>query len=66
MKVVGISDHTVAIYDPKGLDVAAADRYVDKHGTLQDFPLGDRVDPKELLTFPCDVLVPGCRRARHH
>ncbi|MGA7882570.1 MAG: Glu/Leu/Phe/Val dehydrogenase [Terrimicrobiaceae bacterium] len=59
MKVVGISDHTVAIYDPKGLDVAAADRYVDKHGTLEDFPLGDRVDPKELLTFPCDVLVPA-------
>jgi glutamate dehydrogenase (NAD(P)+) len=59
MKVVGISDRTAAIYDPKGLDIAAADRHVAQHGTLRDFPLGERVDPNELLTLPCDVLVPA-------
>ena len=59
MKVVGISDHTASIYDPKGVDVAAADRHVAKHGTLYDFPLGERVDAKEFLTLPCDVLVPA-------
>ena len=59
MKVVGLSDHTVALYDPNGLDVAAADRYVSQHGTLRDFPAGERVDPKEFLTLPCDVLVPA-------
>jgi glutamate dehydrogenase (NAD(P)+) len=59
MKIVGISDHTAAIYDPKGLDIAAADRHVAQHGTLHDFPGGERVDPKELLTMPCDVLVPA-------
>jgi glutamate dehydrogenase (NAD(P)+) len=59
MKVVGISDHTTSIYDPKGIDVAAADRYVAKHGTLNDFPLGERVDAEEFLTLPCDVLVPA-------
>jgi len=59
MKVVGISDHTAAIYDPKGIDVAAADRHAAQHGTLYDFPLGERVDAKEFLTLPCDVLVPA-------
>jgi glutamate dehydrogenase (NAD(P)+) len=59
MKVVGISDHTTSIYDPKGLDIAAADRHVDHHGTLYDFPQGERVDPNEFLTLPCDVLVPA-------
>jgi len=59
MKVVGISDHTAAIYDPKGLDIAAADRHVSEHGVLRDFPQGERVDPAELLTLPCDVLVPA-------
>jgi glutamate dehydrogenase (NAD(P)+) len=59
MKVVGISDRTAAIYDPRGLDIAAADRHVAQHGTLRDFPLGERVDPNELLTLPCDVLVPA-------
>ncbi len=59
MKVVGISDHTASIYDPKGIDVAAADRHVAQHGTLYDFPLGERVDAREFLTLPCDVLVPA-------
>ena len=59
MKVVGISDHTAAIYDPSGIDVAMADRHVATHGTLQDFPSGQRVDPKGFLTLPCDVLVPA-------
>jgi glutamate dehydrogenase (NAD(P)+) len=26
---------------------------------LYDFPLGERVDAKEFLTLPCDVLVPA-------
>jgi len=59
MKIVGISDHTAAIYDPKGLDIAAADKHAAEHGTLKTFPQGDRVDPGELLTMPCDVLVPA-------
>ena len=59
MKVVGISDHTASIYDPNGIDVAAADRHVAKQGTLSDFGQGERVDPNEFLTLPCDVLVPA-------
>ena len=59
MKVVGLSDHTVALYDPRGIDIAAADRFVAEHGVLRDFPQGERVDPNELLTLPCDVLVPA-------
>lgn len=59
MKVVGLSDHTVALYDPRGIDIAAADRFVAEHGVLRDFPQGERVDPNELLTQPCDVLVPA-------
>ena len=59
MKVVGISDHTASLYDPEGIDIAAADRHVALHGTLSDFHQGERVDANELLTLPCDVLVPA-------
>jgi len=59
MKVVGLSDHTVALYDANGLDVSAADQHALRHGHLRDFPQGERVDPKEFLTLPCDVLVPA-------
>jgi glutamate dehydrogenase (NAD(P)+) len=59
MKVVGISDHTASLYDPKGIDIAAADRHVARHGHLSDFAQAERVDPNEFLTLPCDVLVPA-------
>lgn len=59
MTVTGLSDHTVCLYNPKGLDVAAADRYVAEHGILKGFDQGDEVDADEFLTLPCDVLVPA-------
>ena len=58
VKIVGISDAYVAIYNPKGIDVKAAEQHVLKKGNLRSFDQGDRVDPNELLTLPCDVLAP--------
>ncbi len=59
VKVVGISDAYAAIYNPKGIDVKAAEQHVLKKGSLKAFDQGDHVDPKELLILPCDVLVPA-------
>nr|MBA2744560.1 Glu/Leu/Phe/Val dehydrogenase [Chthoniobacterales bacterium] len=59
VKVVGISDATVALYNPEGIDVKAADQHVVKKGNLRAFAEADRVDPNELLTMKCDVLVPS-------
>ncbi|HEY6069933.1 MAG TPA: Glu/Leu/Phe/Val dehydrogenase, partial [Chthoniobacterales bacterium] len=58
VKVVGISDAYVAIYNPKGIDVQAAEQHVLKKGNLRSFDQGDHVDPKEFLTLPCDILAP--------
>jgi glutamate dehydrogenase (NAD(P)+) len=55
---VGISDHTAALYNPKGIDVKAAEQHVRKKGNLRAFDEGDRVDPKEFLELPCDILAP--------
>ena len=59
VKIVGISDATGAIYNPKGIDVKAAELHVRKKGNLRAFDQGDRVDPNQLLVLPCDVLVPA-------
>jgi len=59
VKVVGISDHTTAIYDPKGIDVVAADKHAMKKGNLRAFMEEARVDPNELLTMKGDILVPS-------
>ena len=59
VKVVGLSDATVALYNPNGIDVAKAEQHVIKKGNLRAFDEADRVDPNEMLTMPCDVLVPS-------
>src|SRR5216110_2950015 len=59
VKVVGISDAHAAIYDPKGIDIQAAEQHVFKKGTLRAFAQDNHVDPKELLMMPCDILVPA-------
>jgi len=59
LKVIGISDVMVALYNPKGIDVKAAEQHVLKKGHLRAFAQGDHIDPNELLTMKCDVLVPA-------
>jgi glutamate dehydrogenase (NAD(P)+) len=59
LKVIGISDAMVALYNPKGIDVKAAEQHVLKKGHLRAFAQGDHIDPNELLTMKCDVLVPA-------
>src|SRR5207244_12001698 len=59
VNVVGISDAHAAIYNPKGIDVKAAEQHMLKKGNLRAFAQDDRVDPKEFLTLPCDILVPA-------
>jgi glutamate dehydrogenase (NAD(P)+) len=59
LKVIGISDAMVALYNHKGIDVKAAEQHVLKKGHLRAFAQGDHIDPNELLTMKCDVLVPA-------
>ena len=58
-QVIGVSDHTAAYFDPKGLDVKALMEYARIHGALKGFSTELLVDPEEMLHQPCDVLVPA-------
>src|SRR5215212_6792910 len=49
VKVVGISDHTSAIYDAKGIDIKAADMHVRKKGNIRALDEDHHIDPKDLL-----------------
>jgi glutamate dehydrogenase (NAD(P)+) len=59
MRIVGVSDVSVALHDARGLSVEALVRWTREHGVLKGFPHADVVTPKELLELPCDVLVPA-------
>ncbi|MDQ6808648.1 MAG: Glu/Leu/Phe/Val dehydrogenase, partial [Verrucomicrobiota bacterium] len=59
VKILGISDAFAAVYNPNGLDVKAADEWVTKHGSLKGWDGADEVDPEEMLTMKCDILLPA-------
>ena len=58
-KIVGISDIACAVHNPEGIDIAAALSWIDQHRSLAGFGGGRVVDGTELLTLPCDILVPA-------
>jgi glutamate dehydrogenase (NAD(P)+) len=57
--VVGVSDHTCGIVDPKGLDVPAIVEWIAEHRFLENCPIGRQVGRVEVLEQPCDVLIPA-------
>jgi glutamate dehydrogenase (NAD(P)+) len=59
LKVIGVSDHTGALYDQGGLDIPALMRHATAHGSIAGFSRELQFDPAQILTLKCDVLVPA-------
>jgi glutamate dehydrogenase (NAD(P)+) len=58
VKLIGVSDHSAALYDPKGLDVNALVAHASKSGELAGYSSQATIDAQALLEQPCDVLAP--------
>lgn len=56
--MVAVSDITGAIKNPDGIDIPALLRHKDATGMLADFAGAKTMEPDELLTYQCDVLIP--------
>ena len=57
-RVVAISDSSVALHNPKGIDVAAAFAYKREHGTLSGLRDADVISNEELVTLDVDIFAP--------
>jgi glutamate dehydrogenase (NAD(P)+) len=58
-KIVAISDIDGGIYNANGLDIPAVRKYTATNRTPAGFPDAETVTNAELLTLPCDVLIPA-------
>ncbi len=58
-KIVAVSDINGALENKKGLDVPALLAWVEEKKTVVGFPGGVPMDPADLLTTDCDILVPA-------
>jgi len=59
MQIVAIGDKDGAIYNARGIDIAALNRHVAAGRPLPAFPEAEPIPADELLTTPCTVLVPA-------
>jgi glutamate dehydrogenase (NAD(P)+) len=58
-KVIAVSDSSSGVLNREGLDVAALLQHTAGGNRASSFSGGDRITNEELLTLPCDVLVPA-------
>jgi glutamate dehydrogenase (NAD(P)+) len=58
VKIIGLGDAFVNLYNPAGFDVPAALEHVRKNGSLAGLP-GESISAEQLLTLKCDVLIPA-------
>lgn len=58
-RIVGISDVSGGIAHEKGFDIPDVCEWADAHGSLAEYPEGERLSNAELLELPCEVLVPA-------
>jgi len=58
-KIVCIVEYDTAVYNAKGLDIAALENHRKETGSITGFPGGEDVDREQALFLDCDVLVPA-------
>lgn len=58
-KVVAVSTGSGGIYHADGLDIPALKDYATKYKQVSGFPEAESITNAELLTLPCDVLIPA-------
>ena len=58
-RIIAVSDSRGGIHKPEGLDPDAVIEHKKKTGSVVGFPGTKEVSNEELLTIPCDILIPA-------
>jgi glutamate dehydrogenase (NAD(P)+) len=58
-RVIAVSDVTGGIHNSQEIDIHALDRHLVAGGALADYGAGEKITNQDLLSMPCDMLVPA-------
>lgn len=58
-KVVAVSDISGAIYNPDGIDVSSASKWVQEHKLLEGYPEADHIPGDDVFKLDVDFLIPA-------
>lgn len=59
VRVIAVSDHTGGLYRAGGLDIPRLVEHATSRGSLEGYSSEFELDQLDLLSLPCDVLVPA-------
>lgn len=60
-KLVAASDSRGAVYDPEGIDIEVLCAAKQAEGSVTAYARGKKIPTADLLTLPCDILIPAAR-----
>lgn len=58
-KITGIAEYDGGLYNANGIDIHALVEYRQRNSSIVGFRGADAVESAELLTMPCDILIPA-------
>ena len=58
-KIIAVSDSRGGIYEKGGLEPGAVIQHKQQTGSVVDFPHAQSISNPELVTLPCDILIPA-------
>jgi glutamate dehydrogenase (NAD(P)+) len=58
-RVIAVSDVQGGVYHPRGLDIPRLLKHQQEHQALVGFAEAEAITNADLLTLPCDILVPA-------
>ena len=64
--ILAVSDVKGGIYNPAGLDIRQLEAHIAESGSVVGFPGTEPVSNEDLLTLPCDILVPAAVGGQIH
>ncbi|MBI3667451.1 MAG: Glu/Leu/Phe/Val dehydrogenase [Acidobacteria bacterium] len=58
-RVIAVNDSRGAVYNSNGLDIPKLMLHKDQTGSVVGYPGSESIRPDDLLTMPCDILIPA-------
>jgi glutamate dehydrogenase (NAD(P)+) len=59
VRIIAVGDRYGTIRNPRGFDIPLLLQHAASGKKLQEFPGAEAIDPNDLLTTPCTVLIPA-------
>ncbi len=59
VKLIAVADHLGGFRLPAGFDVPALVQHAAQHGSLKGWSTGEKIPADDVLTTPCDILLPA-------